>query len=123
NEHWSRSAGAETTRTLIDDGVRFDAIFALNDTLGLGALRALGEAGLRVPEDVDVIGFDNTDEAEFSMPSLTSVDIGREQIATEPVDLLIERIGEKRSHRAPRTVTPEFQTLRPQSTAISRRRR
>lgn len=123
NEHWSRSAGAETTRTLIDDGVPFDAIFALNDTLGLGALRALGEAGLRVPEDVAVIGFDNTDEAEFSMPSLTSVDIGREQIATEAVDLLIERIAEKGSRRAPRTVKPDFQIIRRESTGFPGRRR
>ena len=41
-------------RSLLDEGVEFDAVFTLNDTLGLGALRALGEAGVRVPEDVAV---------------------------------------------------------------------
>ncbi|WP_426187919.1 LacI family DNA-binding transcriptional regulator [Microbacterium sp. TWP3-1-2b2] len=117
--HWSHSAGASMTRQLIEDAVAFDAIFALNDTLGLGALRALGEAGLRIPEDVAVIGFDNIDEARFSLPSLSSVDVGSEQIATTAVDLLIERIAEKGARRPPRTVKPDFRIIRRESTGFS----
>nr|WP_314840632.1 LacI family DNA-binding transcriptional regulator [uncultured Microbacterium sp.] len=116
--HWNHAAGAETTRRLIAEDVSFDAIFALNDTMGLGALRALGEAGLRAPEDVGVIGFDNTDEAHFSVPSLSSVDVGREQIAAAAVDLLIERIEEKGDRRPPRTITPDFRIVRRESTGF-----
>ncbi len=116
--HWNHAAGAETTRQLIAEDVPFDAIFALNDTMGLGALRALGEAGLRAPEDVGVIGFDNTDEAHFSVPSLSSVDVGREQIAAAAVDLLIERIEEKGERRPPRTITPDFRIVRRESTGF-----
>jgi len=117
--HWSHSAGASMTRQLIEEEIAFDAIFALNDTLGLGALRALGEAGLRIPEDVAVIGFDNIDEARFSLPSLSSVDVGSEQIATTAVDLLIERIAEKGARRPPRTVKPDFRIIRRESTGFS----
>lgn len=118
-DHWNHSAGAATTRQLIEDGVAFDAIFALNDTLAFGALRALGEAGLRVPEDVAVIGFDNIDEARFSVPSMSSVDVGSEQIAATAVDLLIERIAEKGERRPPRTVKPDFRIVRRESTGFA----
>lgn len=105
-------------RQLIEEGTAFDAVFALNDTLGLGALRALGEARLRIPEDVAVIGFDNIDEARFSLPSMSSVDVGSEQIAATAVDLLIERIAEKGSRRPPRTVKPDFRIVRRESTGF-----
>ncbi|MGM7678539.1 LacI family DNA-binding transcriptional regulator [Microbacterium sp. A94] len=116
--HWNHSAGASMIRELIEEGTSFDAVFALNDTLGLGALRALGEARLRIPEDVAVIGFDNIDEARFSLPSMSSVDVGSEQIAATAVDLLIERIAEKGSRRPPRTVKPDFRIVRRESTGF-----
>jgi len=117
--NWNHAAGAATTRDLIEEGTPFDAVFALNDTLGVGALRALGDAGIRVPEDVAVMGFDNIDEARFSVPSMSSVDVGREQIATSAVTLLVERINEKGASRAPRTVTPDFRIIRRESTGFS----
>lgn len=118
SEHWNHTAGASTTRELIDQKIRFDAVFALNDTLGLGALRALGEAGLSVPGDVAVIGFDNIDESRFSVPSMSSVDVGSEQIAATAVDLLIERIAEKGVRRPPRTIKPDFRIIRRESTGF-----
>ncbi|MFG6503283.1 LacI family DNA-binding transcriptional regulator [Microbacterium sp. P05] len=119
SEHWNRAAGADAARRLIAEGVSFDAIFALNDTLALGALRALGEAGITVPGDVAVIGFDDIDESQFSLPSLSSVDTGRDQIAELAVDLLVERIGEKGEPRAPRTVKPEFRIVPRESTGFT----
>ncbi|WP_458040643.1 MULTISPECIES: LacI family DNA-binding transcriptional regulator [Bacteria] len=117
--HWSRATGAEATRRLLDEGIAFDALFALNDTLGLGALRALGEAGVAVPAEVAVIGFDNIDETRFSVPSLTSVDSGRATIATLAVDLLIERIAEKGERMPPRTLKPDFRVIGRESTGFS----
>ncbi|MDF1478526.1 LacI family DNA-binding transcriptional regulator [Leifsonia sp. H3M29-4] len=117
--HWSRTAGAAATRQLLQESVPFDAIFTLNDTLGLGALRALGEAGISVPEQVALVGFDNIDEAQYSVPSLTSVDPGREQIAALAVEMLVERINEKGEPRPPRTVQPEFRIVRRESTGFS----
>ncbi|AWB87636.1 LacI family DNA-binding transcriptional regulator [Mycetocola zhujimingii] len=105
---WGREAGAAAVRRLIAERVPFDAVFALNDTLGLGALRALGEAGTRVPDEVAVIGFDNIDETRFSVPSLSSVDPGRESIAEMAVEMLVERIRETGERRPPRLAKPDF---------------
>lgn len=112
--HWN---GAEATRELLASGVHFDALFCLNDGLALGALRELAAAGVRVPDDVAVIGFDNIDEARFSVPSLTTVDPGRAEIARIAVDLLVERIGEKGPPRPPRTVRTDFRIVERESTA------
>jgi DNA-binding LacI/PurR family transcriptional regulator len=116
--HWTRAAGAEAVHATIAEGVVFDAVFALNDTLGLGALRALAGEGLSVPDDVAVLGFDNIDEARFSVPSLSSVDAGKERIAEIAVDLLLERITEKGSRQPPRTVQPEFTVVARESTGF-----
>jgi DNA-binding LacI/PurR family transcriptional regulator len=89
---WRRSGGAEAMRRILASGLEFDAVFALNDTLALGAVRALQEAGVRVPEDVAVIGFDDIDEASYSSPSLSSVDSGRDEIARTAVEVLQARI-------------------------------
>ncbi|MEV1132276.1 LacI family DNA-binding transcriptional regulator [Agromyces sp. NPDC049794] len=117
-EPWNRESGADAVRRMLDEGVSFDAVFALNDTLGLGVLRALGEAGIRVPEEVAVIGFDNIDESRFSVPSLSSVDPGREEIAENAVALLLERIGEKAERRPPRQIKPDFRIVARESTGV-----
>lgn len=96
-ETWHRRDGVEVTRRLIDEGPSFDALFALNDTLAFGALRALEERCLAVPGDVAVMGFDNVDESAYSIPSLTTIEPGREWIAREAVDLLSRRIEDPTS--------------------------
>jgi len=113
--HWK---GAEATRELIRSGVRFDGLFCFNDGLALGALRELTAAGVRVPDDVAVIGFDNIDESRFSIPSLTTVDPGRAEIARIAVDLLVERIGEKGPPQPPRMFKPPFRIVARESTGF-----
>ncbi|AZZ50310.1 LacI family DNA-binding transcriptional regulator [Rathayibacter rathayi] len=94
---WRRSGGAEAMRRVLASGLDFDAVFALNDTLALGAMRALQEAGVRVPDEVAVIGFDDIDEARYCSPSLSSVDSGRDEIARIAVELLQARIDGSRT--------------------------
>jgi DNA-binding LacI/PurR family transcriptional regulator len=119
---WHRENGAEAMRDLIATGVPFDGLFALNDTLALGALRALGDAGRRVPDDVAVIGFDDIDEARFSIPSLSSVDPGRHVIAETAVELLVQRINEKdQESLPPRLIKPEFRIVARESTGFASR--
>ncbi|RIQ18957.1 LacI family DNA-binding transcriptional regulator [Jiangella rhizosphaerae] len=118
---WHRENGAEAMRELIASGIPFDGLFALNDTLALGALRALGEAGWQVPGDVAVIGFDDIDEARFSVPSLSSVDPGRDEIAETAVELLVERINEKDGDPLPPLlVKSEFRIVARESTGFGR---
>lgn len=90
---WHRANGAETMRTLLSSGVDFDAVFCLNDTLAFGAMRVLEEAGRSVPADVAVVGFDDIEEARYSIPSLTTVHPGQDWIAHTAVDALMERIA------------------------------
>lgn len=119
---WHRENGAEAMRDLIASGVPFDGLFALNDTLALGALRALGDAHRHVPDDVAVIGFDDIDESRFSIPSLSSVDPGRDEIAETAVELLVERIKEKDGERLPpRIIKPEFRIVARESTGVPAR--
>jgi DNA-binding LacI/PurR family transcriptional regulator len=60
-------------KLLLERKVPFTALFAYNDISALGAIRAFQEAGLRVPEDISVIGFDDIPGASYSTPSLTTV--------------------------------------------------
>ena len=94
-ELWHLREGDEAVRGLLASGVDVDAVFAFNDTLALGAMHALRAAGRAVPEDVAVIGFDNTDEGAYSLPALTTVDPGRRVIAESAVDVLLARIEDR----------------------------
>ncbi|WP_418278037.1 LacI family DNA-binding transcriptional regulator [Isoptericola jiangsuensis] len=82
------AAGRDAVRRLVHDGVRFDGIFAVTDTLATGALAGLAEAGLRVPDDVQVVGFDNLAASEFTVPALTTVDPGHDRMAAAALRLL-----------------------------------
>lgn len=73
------------------------AVFAFNDTVALGAMRAVCDFGLRVPEDVAFVGFDDIQEARFSIPSLSTIAQPRALTAESLVELLFERISGKGS--------------------------
>lgn len=84
--------GYGAVRDLIDRGVAFDAVFALTDSAATGALSALAGAGRRVPDDVQVVGFDNLDDSGFTVPGLTTVEPGNAEMADAICALLMERI-------------------------------
>ncbi len=69
----SHDPGYFATQRLLAAGIPFTALFAFNDISAIGAIRALREAGLRIPQDVSVIGFDDIPSAAFQNPSLTTV--------------------------------------------------
>jgi DNA-binding LacI/PurR family transcriptional regulator len=86
-------AAYASVRALIREGTRFDALVAGTDTIAIGAIRALREAGLRVPGDVAVTGFDDIPMAAHTTPPLTTVRQDLARGAQLLVDLLIQRIG------------------------------
>jgi DNA-binding LacI/PurR family transcriptional regulator len=65
--------GQRAMRQLLARGPRIDAVFAASDLMAIGAIHALDEAGLKVPRDVAVVGFDDIPMAQFAKPPLTTV--------------------------------------------------
>jgi DNA-binding LacI/PurR family transcriptional regulator len=94
---FDKHGGYSKTHLLLRLIPRPTAIFAGNDMIALGALRAIREAGLRCPEDVSVMGFDNLDLAELTHPALSSVSQSGYQLGTTAAHILIERLHGDRS--------------------------
>ena len=84
----SEDSGYAAAHTLLGRSVAFDAVFAASDLIALGAIRAFTEHGLRVPEDVAVVGFDDIPMARFANPPLTTV----VQDTTRAGQLLVETL-------------------------------
>lgn len=96
--HWQD--GARAVGAVLERGPAPDALLCLNDHLALGALRALHEAGLRAPDDLDVVGFDDIEAGRFSVPSLTTVAPDKAAIAAAAVSLLVDRIDRASAEEA-----------------------
>ncbi len=86
--------GARAVERALREGARPDALLCLNDQLALGAIRALHEHGIKVPEDVAVIGFDDVEGGRFSIPTLSTVAPDKAAVAQVAVQLLQHRIEE-----------------------------
>jgi DNA-binding LacI/PurR family transcriptional regulator len=104
----SFEGGQRATRELLGSGFQPTAFVCVNDVMAVGVLRQLREAGLRVPEDVSVTGFDNIRLSQFCFPPLTTVHIPREQIGRIAFECLRSR--SHRTHSAGRSlvIDPEF---------------
>jgi DNA-binding LacI/PurR family transcriptional regulator len=89
---WTATSGYNAVRHWLEAGVAFTGLFAQNDRMAIGAIRALHEAGLRVPEDVSVVGFDDMPLASYFYPSLTTVRQDMLAIGAEAARLLIEAV-------------------------------
>jgi DNA-binding LacI/PurR family transcriptional regulator len=90
---WSPDLGYSPVKALLSRTRNFTALFAFNDTSAIGAIRALYEAGLRVPDDVSVIGFDDVLSAPFGIPSLTTVRQPLREMGKVGAEFLLSRIN------------------------------
>ncbi|WP_125776475.1 LacI family DNA-binding transcriptional regulator [Antribacter gilvus] len=88
-----RMSGYEAMVSLLRSGVRFDAAVCVNDAIAVGVLRALRSHGRRVPEDIALVGFDDTAEGRFTVPPLTSVNPRKEQMVGHAVRMLVDRLN------------------------------
>jgi DNA-binding LacI/PurR family transcriptional regulator len=90
---YRRSDGARAMGELLGLPRPPDAVFCFNDMLAVGAMRAAADRGCRVPEDLAVVGFDDVEEAQYSVPSLTTVAPDKPEIARLAVGALLSRLG------------------------------
>jgi len=99
---WSTGAAAAAFAAWLDANPLPDAVFAFTDSIAFGVLHVLAARGVRVPEEVSVIGFDDVDGAAYSIPALSTVSFDRRDFAAAALDLLTARITERDT--PPRTV-------------------
>ncbi|MCR2783460.1 MULTISPECIES: substrate-binding domain-containing protein [unclassified Microbacterium] len=119
---WTAASGREAVAALGAPDAELTAIFAANDQMALGALRALADAGRRVPEEVSVVGFDDVADAADYRPPLTTVRQDFDELGAAAVAALVDAI-EGAGHASvllPATLVPRASTAPPPSAAPSR---
>ena len=84
--------GYQAARALLTRNPDFTALFAMSDVMALGAIRALSDAGKRVPEDISVMGFDGLQIGQYTLPRLSTVAQSVEQLAQRSLWLLLQGI-------------------------------
>lgn len=91
---WSRARGYAVATELVERRLPADGMFCFNDSLALGALKAFHDRGVRVLDDIAVVGWDDIEEASYAIPTLTSIAPDKVAIAARAVDgLLAARAG------------------------------
>lgn len=98
-EHFSVENGYRTMQRMLSSGKEFSAVFCATDLLAIGAIRAIADAGLKVPEDISVCGFDGMEIGRYINPRLTTIRQPLDQISRETVKLLFDIIESRSSHR------------------------
>jgi len=109
---FSMQAGYDGAGELLDRGVPFDALFAGNDLMAIGALKRFRERGIRVPEDVAIVGFDDIEMATLTTPQLTTIHQPMKQVGTIAAEKLLallggQPVGDKRTIVSTRLVVRE----------------
>ncbi|WP_415854098.1 LacI family DNA-binding transcriptional regulator [Sinomonas sp. G460-2] len=114
-DDFSPEGAAKAVADAIAGGARFDGLFCVTDYVALGAVRALADAGIAVPGDVKVMGFDDVQASKFLTPSLSSVNPSHDLMAATAVDLLVARIEGKAGD--PVEFVAPFEVIERESTA------
>lgn len=98
-EHYSMENGYLTAKKLLESGEEVTAIYAVSDSLAIGACRAVLEAGKRIPEDISVAGYDGIEMGEYYNPKLTTIKQPVEEIAKRTIRLLLDVIAGRKEHQ------------------------
>jgi DNA-binding LacI/PurR family transcriptional regulator len=104
----SPTRGYALVKELVARKKGFTALFAYNDISAIGAIRAIREAGLRVPEDVSVVGFDDIRDAAYHVPSLTTVRQPLRKMGEIAAQSLVERIEGRKDYPNEIAIEPEL---------------
>jgi LacI family transcriptional regulator len=90
--NWSSASGAQAVEILFEQYPNMDSIFVANDQMALCALNAARHKGLKIPEDIGIVGFDNIPESAYFWPSLTTVEQDQYNVAKMAVEEIIKII-------------------------------
>lgn len=117
SDAYSMKAGFEAMEEALKRKLDFTAVFAVADSVAIGACRALADAGKKIPEDVSVVGFDGIDNAKYYSPRITTIRQPFEEMADETISLLFKYIDGTKSADEARQKLFEGELLIGESTA------
>ena len=121
----SPELGLDPTRVLLKSGIPFTALVCYNDLAAIGASRVIREHGLRVPEDISLMGFDDIESASYNTPSLTTIRQPLQQIGSIAAHILLKRIRGPETFSDVTPILPELlvrESTGPPATARSHRK-
>ncbi len=95
-EFFTMQSGYMMMKEVLDEGLDVSAIFAVSDSVAMGACKAIHEYGKRIPEDYAVVGFDGLEEGFYYHPSISTIEQPVKEIATETVHMLFQMIKSKK---------------------------
>ena len=105
---YEMQSGHDAMLELLRRPQRPTAVFAFDDPMAIGAICAAAQAGLRIPEELSVIGYDDVEMAQFSNPPLTTIRHPKAELGAHAVELLVSRIRNKELTVEDLTVQPEL---------------
>ena len=109
--NWSSASGARAAEKLFEQYVNMDLILVANDQMALGAMQIVHQKGLRIPQDIGIVGFDNIPESAFFWPALTTVNHDQFNLGKVAVEETIKIIELNRQGLVP--ISPKTITLEP----------
>jgi DNA-binding LacI/PurR family transcriptional regulator len=105
-QHNTGKGAYEVIKYCWESGIRPDGIFMANDTLALGAMRFLHEQKVRVPDDISIIGYEDSILAGYAVPPLTTINISKPKMGEQAAQLMLERIRNPRKKFAALAIEP-----------------
>ncbi|WP_445342383.1 LacI family DNA-binding transcriptional regulator [Bifidobacterium sp. ESL0827] len=116
---WDQGSADQAMAALLTRRRDFDGVFVLTDVVAIGALHALGAHGVRVPEQVALIGFDGLEVSRFLTPALSTIRVDTDRVAAECLRLLMARMKDPPGRHQPEQVDLPFTLVEAGSTARS----
>jgi LacI family transcriptional regulator len=107
---FTEDGGYQAMQELLDLSPRPTAVFAANDLMAIGAMIAIHEAGLIIPNDIAIVGFDDIPAASWVNPALTTVSHFQQQLGERAAEMLVERLEDEALER-PRSVEMPFELM------------
>ncbi len=126
NGDFTIDSGYTTIKKYLDEkGLNFTAVFAANDQMALGAIKALNDKGIVVPDEVSIVGFDDSYISPYIIPSLTTIKQRKEEMGRVAAELLLNRISSRdKKEKTPRQVIISVELVeRKSAIPISSKRR
>ena len=105
---FTSQGGYEAMHAILRTDQPPSAVFACNDLMAIGALRAAHETGVRVPDELSIVGFDDIELSGYTSPPLTTVAQPKDHIGALAVDMLLERVSRRRQEPRKVVLQPEL---------------